>query len=111
VSWLQHVKPTERTVRRARAIRAGRVASVLIAIGWAGAFIAFRGNWDVVISAAAFWLVFVLFVLAAWELVLMLTGSRDIGVLPRNKWLLSIETWLVPAALVVGLFFGHYLWS
>jgi len=105
------MQPSERTVRRARAIRAGRVAGALIAAGWVVAFLVFRGNSDVLISAAAFWLVMVLFVLAAWELALMLTGARGIGVLPRNRWLLSIETWLVPGGLVAGLLFGHYLWS
>ncbi len=102
---------TPARVRRARAVKAGRLAGALIAIGWAVAFVAFRGNWDVVISAAAFWLVTVLFLLSAWELLLMLTGAEGIGVLPRGKWMARLETWLVPAGLVVGLLLGHYLWT
>jgi hypothetical protein len=102
---------TPQRVRRARAVRAGRLAGVLIAIGWGVAFLLWRGSWDVVISASACWLVAVLFLLAAWELLMMLTGSRDIGVLPRGKWLAQLETWLVPAGLVAGLLFGHYLWG
>lgn len=98
-------------VRRARAVRAGRLAAALIAIGWVFAFLIWRGNWDVVISASACWLVVVLFLLAAWELLMMFTGARDIGVLPRGKWLAQFETWLVPAGLVAGLLFGHYLWT
>ena len=70
-----------------------------------------RSNWDVVISAFAFWLVAVLFFLAAWELLLQLTGAPGIGVLPRAKCLSQLETWLVPAGLVAGLLVGHYLWS
>jgi hypothetical protein len=42
---------------------------------------------------------------------MLLTGMPGIAVLPRNKWLSQIETWLVPGALVVGLLFGHYLWG
>jgi hypothetical protein len=102
---------TPARVRKARAAPAGRLAGVLIALGWAGAFVAWRGNWDVVTSASAFWLVAVLFLLAAWELLMMLLGLPGIAVLPRNKWLLQLETWLVPAALVVGLLFGHYVWG
>lgn len=102
---------TPARVRRARAFKAGRLAGGLIAIGWALAFVVFRGNWDVAISAAAFWLVTVLFLLSAWELLLMLTGAEGIGVMPRGKWMSRLETWLVPAALVAGLLFGHYLWT
>jgi hypothetical protein len=102
---------TPQRIRRARAARAGRFAGALIAIGWAVAFIVFRGNWDVVISASAFWLVAVLFLLAAWELLLLLTGAQGIGVLPRGKWTSRLETWLVPAGLIAGLLFGHYLWG
>jgi hypothetical protein len=102
---------TPARVHRARAVRAGRLAGGLIAIGWAVAFVAGRGNWDVVISASAFWLVAVLFLLSAWELVMLLTGAAGIGVLPRGKWMARLETWLVPAALVAGLLFGHYLWG
>jgi hypothetical protein len=64
-----------------------------------------------VIAASAFWLVAVLFLLAAWELLMQLTGAPGIGVLPRGKWMARLETWLVPSGLVVGLLFGHYLWS
>jgi hypothetical protein len=98
-------------MRRARAAPAGRLAGVLIAIGWALAFALFRGNSDAVISASAFWLVAVLFLLAAWELLMMAAGMPGIAVLPRRKWLSQLETWLVPAGLVVGLLFGHYLWA
>jgi len=71
----------------------------------------FRGNWDVVISASAGWLVTVLFLLAAWELLMMVAGMPGIAVLPRRKWVAQLETWLVPAGLVAGLLFGHYLWE
>jgi hypothetical protein len=53
----------------------------------------------------------VLFLLAAWELLMQLTGAPGIGVLPRAKWLAQLETWLVPAGLVAGLLLGHYVWS
>jgi hypothetical protein len=102
---------TPARVRRARAVKAGRFAAALIALGWAVAFLSARGNWDVVISASAFWLVAVLFLLALWELVMLLTGAPSIGVLPRGKWLARVETWLVPAGLVAGLLLGHYAWS
>jgi hypothetical protein len=98
-------------VRRARGVKAGRLAAGLIALGWALAFLVGRGNWEVVISASAFWLVAVLFLLAFWELLMLLTGAPSIGVLPRGKWLAQVETWLVPAGLVAGLLFGHYLWG
>jgi hypothetical protein len=102
---------TPARVRRARAVRAGRLAAALIAIGWAVVFGLGRSNWDVVISGCAFWLVAVLFLLATWELLMQLTGSPGIGVLPRGKWLSQLETWLVPAGLLAGLLLGHYLWS
>jgi hypothetical protein len=102
---------TPARVRSARKVRAGRYASALIAIGWVVALAIGRGNWDVIISASAFWLVAVLFLLAAWELVLLLNGAPGLGVLPKGKWLARLETWLVPAGLVAGLVFGHYLWS
>lgn len=102
---------TPQRMRRARAAPAGRFAGALIGIGWAGAFLLFRGNWDVVISASAFWLVAVLFLLAAWELLMMLAGMPGIALLPRRKWMAQLETWLVPAGLVAGLLFGHYLWG
>ncbi|HEY8634500.1 MAG TPA: hypothetical protein VIO34_06025 [Candidatus Dormibacteraeota bacterium] len=102
---------TPARVRRARAVKAGRFAGALIAIGWAIAFVLGRGNWDQVIAASAFWLVAVLFLLSGWELVMLLTGAPSLGVLPRGKWLARVETWLVPAGLVTGLLFGHYLWS
>jgi len=101
---------TPQRMRRARAAPAGRFAAALIAMGWASAFLLFRGNWDVVISASAFWLVAVLFLLAAWELLMILAGMPGIAVLPRRKWMAQVETWLVPAGLVAGLLFGHYLW-
>ena len=102
---------TPARVHRARAVKAGRFAAALIALGWAVAFYAERGNWEVFISASAFWLVAVLFLLAFWELLMLLTGAPSIGVLPRAKWLASVETWLVPAGLVAGLLVGHYLWD
>jgi hypothetical protein len=102
---------TPQRMRRARSAPAGRFAGALVAIGWAGAFVLFRGNWDTVISASAFWLVAVLFLLAAWELGLMAAGMPGIAVLPRRKWMAQLETWLVPAGLVAGLLFGHYLWA
>jgi hypothetical protein len=102
---------TPQRMRRARAVAAGRFAGALIAIGWAAAFILFRGNWDVVISASAFWLVAVLFLLAAWELLMLLAGMPGIAVLPRRKWMAQLQTWLIPAGLVAGLLFGHYLWA
>jgi hypothetical protein len=98
-------------MRRVRAAPAGRFAGALIAIGWAVAFVLFRGNSDVVISASAFWLVAVLFLLAAWELLMMAAGMPGIAVLARQKWIAQLETWLVPAGLVAGLLFGHYLWG
>jgi hypothetical protein len=98
-------------MRRARAAPAGRFAGALIAIGWAAAFLLFRGDWDVVISGSAFWLVSVLLLLAAWELAMMMLGMPGIAVLPRRKWMAQLETWLVPAGLVAGLLFGHYLWG
>jgi hypothetical protein len=103
------VTPTR--VRQARSVKAGRLAGALIALGWAAAFLIWRSNWDVVISGSAFWLVTVLFLLSAWELVLLVTGAEGVGVLPRGKWLARLETWLVPAALVAGVLFGHYLWG
>jgi hypothetical protein len=102
---------TPQRMRRARAAPAGRFAGALIGIGWAGAFLLFRGNWDVVISASAFWLIAVLFLLAAWELLMMLAGMPGIAVLPRRRWMAQLETWLVPAGLAAGLLFGHYLWG
>jgi hypothetical protein len=102
---------TPARVRRARGVKAGRFAGALIAVGWAAAFVVGRGNWDQAIAASAFWLVAVLFLLSAWELVLLLTGAPGLGVLPRSKWLARVETWLVPGGLVAGLLFGHYLWS
>lgn len=102
---------TAERVRKARAAPAGWLAVALIAIGWAVAIVAFQGNWDVGISAAAFWLVAVLFLLAAWELLMLIAGRPGIAVLPRNKWIASLQTWLVPAGLVAGLLFGHYLWG
>jgi hypothetical protein len=102
---------TPQRLRRARAAPAGRFAGALIAVGWAGAFVLFRGNWDVVISASAFWLVAVLFLLAGWELLMMAAGMPGIAVLPRRKWMAQLETWLVPGGLVAGLLFGHYLWG
>jgi hypothetical protein len=98
-------------MRRARAAPAGRFAGVLIGIGWAAAFVLFRGNRDVAVSAAAFWLVAVLFLLAGWELLMMAARMPGIAVLPGRKWLGQVETWLVPAGLIAGLLFGHYLWS
>ena len=102
---------TPQRMRRVRAAPAGRFAGALIAVGWAGAFVLFRGNWDVGISASAFWLVAVLFLLATWELLMMAAGMPGIAVLPRRKWLAQLETWLVPGGLVAGLLFGHYLWG
>jgi hypothetical protein len=102
---------TPARVRRARAVKAGRFAGVLIATGWALAFVLGRNNWDQAIAGSAFWLVTVLFLLSAWELALLLTGAPSLGVLPRDKWLARVETWLVPAGLVAGLLFGHFLWS
>ena len=98
-------------VRKARTVRAGSLAGGLIAAGWAATFVAWRGNWDVVIAASAFWLVTVLFLLAAWELLMLVAGEPSIGVLPKGRWLARLETWLIPTALVAGLLFGHYLWS
>jgi len=98
-------------MRRARAVPVGRFASALIGIGWAAAFVLFRGNFDVVISASAFWLVAVLFLLAAWELLMLLAGMPGIAVLPGRKWMAQLQTWLIPAGLVAGLLFGHYLWA
>jgi hypothetical protein len=102
---------TPERMRRARAAPAGRFAGALIAIGWAGAFLLFRGNSDVVITASAFWLVAVLFLLGAWELLMMAAGMPGIALLPRRKWMAQVETWLVPAGLVAGLLLGHYLWG
>jgi hypothetical protein len=102
---------TPQRMRRARAVPAGRFAGALIAIGWATAFVLFHGNLDVVISASAFWLVAVLFLLAAWELLMLLAGMPGIAVLPRRKWMAQLQTWLIPAGLVAGLLFGHYLWA
>ena len=110
IKQVQRVATPQR-MRRARAAPAGRFAGALIAIGWAGAFVLFRGNWDVVISASAFWLVAVLFLLAGWELLMMVAGMPGIAVLPRGKWMAQLQTWLVPGGLVVGLMFGHYLWN
>ena len=101
---------TPARMRRARAAPAGRFAGGLIGTGWGAAFVLFRGNSDVVISASAFWLVAVLFLLAAWELLLMLAGKPGVAVLPRQKWMAQVQTWLVPAGLVVGLLFGHCVW-
>jgi len=102
---------TPQRMRRARAAPAGRFAGALIALGWAGAFVLFHGNWDVVISASAFWLVAVLFLLAAWELLMMVAGRPGIAVLPRQKWMAQLQTWLVPGGLIAGLLIGHYLWD
>ena len=102
---------TPQRMRRARSAPAGRLSGALIAIGWAAAIVVFRGNSEVVISASAFWLVAVLFLLAAWELLMMIVGMPGIAVLPRRKWMSQVETWLVPAGLVAGLLFGHYLWG
>jgi hypothetical protein len=102
---------TPQRMRRARAAPAGRLAGALVTVGWAGAFVLLRGSWDVVISASAFWLVTVLFLLAAWELLMMVAGMPGIAVLPRRKWMAQLETWLVPGGLIAGLVFGHYLWG
>jgi hypothetical protein len=110
---MQHVRRlvTPPRMRQARALKAGRFAGALVALGWAVAFVVERGNWDVIVSAWAFWLVAVLFLLALWELLLLATGAQGIGVLPRSKWTARLETWLVPAGLVAGLLIGHYVWS
>jgi hypothetical protein len=102
---------TPARMHRARAAPAGRFAGALIGVGWAAAFALFRGNPDVVIVASAFWLVTVLFLLASWELLMMAAGMPGIVVLPRRKLMAQLETWLVPAGLVAGLLFGHYLWG
>jgi hypothetical protein len=102
---------TPARMHRARAAPAGRFAGALIAIGWAAAFVLFRGSWDVVIAASAFWLVTVLFLLAGWELLMMAAGMPGIAILPRRKWMAQLQTWLVPIGLVAGLLFGHYLWG
>jgi hypothetical protein len=42
---------------------------------------------------------------------MIVAGMPGIAVLPRRKWMAQLQTWLVPAGLVAGLLFGHYLWG
>jgi L-lactate dehydrogenase (cytochrome) len=81
----------------------------LLAAGWVVAAFVWWGSWAVAISAAACWLVTTLFLLAAWELVLLLGLGPGIQVLHRETALAALRPWLIPAAVVVGLLFGHYL--
>jgi hypothetical protein len=101
----------EARVRRARAVPAGRVAAALLGVGWVGAAVIWHSTLDVAISAAATWLVTVLFLLAAWELALMLAGARAVTLVAQNPWLRRLESGLVPVGLLAGLLFGHYLWT
>jgi hypothetical protein len=100
-----------RLLRRARAVRAGWLAALLIGVGWAAAVAIWWGRWEVLISAAACWMVTAFFLLAAWELVLLWRLGLSMLIIDRETLLLRLQPWLIPAALVVGLLFGHYLWG
>jgi hypothetical protein len=105
------MRPELTLLHRARAYPAGWLAAGLLAAGWVVAAFVWWGSWAVAISAAACWLVTTLFLLAAWELVLLLGLGPGIQVLHRETALAALRPWLIPAAVVVGLLFGHYLWD
>ena len=100
------------TAERARGWPAGWVAAGLIGVG-AGYF-AWR-YWphsDPIISGAAISTVFVLFLFAAWHLLLDVLGAPASlltdGQRQRRAW---IRTLGVPLALLAGLLFGHFKWA
>jgi hypothetical protein len=104
-------EPPPTLLHRARALRAGRLAAVMIGLGWATAAVIWWGRWEVLISSAACWMVTVFFILAAWELMLLWRFGLSMLVIDREALLARLQPWLVPAALVAGLLFGHYLWG
>jgi hypothetical protein len=80
-------------------------------VGWAAAAAIWWGRWEVLISAAACWMVTAFVILAAWELLLLWGLGPSMLVISREALLTRLQPVLVPAALVAGLLFGHYLWG
>jgi|ERR1700736_3926734 len=100
-------------------LKFGWPALGIMALGWgwdawqlrrAGLF---AGHVAVAASFAALWLVFVLLLIAAWDLLIALDDDAEnpsLGFGPQRapSWLRSV---LTPIAFVVGLVLGHLYWQ
>ena len=77
-----------------------------------------QANTVAAISFAAAWVIFVLFLMAAWDLVIALDEEPDepslgFGPLRFPDWLeplLGGNRWFVLASFVLGLLLGHWFW-
>jgi hypothetical protein len=69
---------------------------------------------DVGLAAAATWLVFLLFLIAAWHWLALATGfDRFLEWLPKHalpRWLLPIRSSFVLITFFFGILLGHYFW-
>lgn len=95
--------------RLKRSFDVGWLFLLAVVVGWLVIFALLRDLLLVAISAAACWLVVVLFLVDLWDLVALLTNAPHprIGKRFRVVWNLTL---LPPALLVAGALLGHFFW-
>ena len=85
------------------AIVGGNLVAVVLAL-------TSRITWGIAISAAAGWLALVMAVIAAWDFAALTWGIPSLDAFDNWRVPATLRAWLPPAALLVGLTFGHFIW-
>jgi hypothetical protein len=100
--------------RRHRPIRVFLVFVAVLIVGFGLAF-HFAPNRDVAISAGAAELLFLILLVAAWDLVAMATQFAPyLAWLPQHPvppWLQPVRSSLVVIAFAYGILLGHFFWQ
>ena len=107
---------------RVRATPIGWPAIALMVMGWGWDLYQLRpGGWpaatksETAISFAAFWMVLVLALMAAWDLFVAIdddTGNPSLGFGPQGSWVPSrLRPAVVPVCFVAGTLLGHWFWT
>jgi hypothetical protein len=103
---------------RVRSVPIGWPALGVVSVGWLWDGLQLRGGGlfhdqtEAAFSFAALWLVFVLLLIAAWDLFVAIDDNAEdpsVGFGPQRfpNW---VRTVLVPAAFVIGIVLGHLFW-
>jgi len=88
-------------------VLAAIVGPTLVAVGLALTCLI---TWGVAISAAACWLTAVMGAIAAWDFAALVWGIPSLDAFDNWRVPARLRAWLPPAAVLVGLMFGHFIW-
>jgi hypothetical protein len=75
------------------------------------AALAFLWNTPAAISGFACWLAVIFCFVAGWDLLAGLGGVPVLDAFDNVRLPAGLRPWVVPAALLIGLLFGHFYWK